>query len=528
MTDSLDVTQLQFAERPWSFLARANYEGSSVVVKVPKGSRDTELSAALAGAEERRLATNEWETLRALSRFNSDRLSVPVAVALLSDAPALLTEHIGGLVALTELLPNRPRVWASSVAGVGEWLAAFHSELPGFVIDGLKADNLDVAPDGSCVLFDPNELMIGGPVTDVARLCVSLLGWSHRRVLPAKQGRVAALAFLLGYGPMNLDDLRAELEPWIQRASYESRVALGRRLPRPFTLVIDPWVRWRERRVRNGARHVLARLAIPAEDPISGRYDSIGDAEVYRQQQERLSLRTLRLSILARLEVAAIMRKLRHCAPVGIVLDLPGGTGKLWPTLTNEGLGVVAGDLSASMLAAAAPSPDVTRIVMDGRAIPYGSNAFDGSISLRLLHRLPSPERVAILRELCRVSRRWLVGSVARSDGLYRFRHSLRTFFKRNRAWAPHPVSPLEVEMELAVAGLRLKRFSSVASLLSNEAVFLAEPMSSGGPTTPVELVCPACRTQLNAMRCGGCGGQYTVHADIPDVRLGSIELARN
>jgi len=207
---------------------------------------------------------------------------------------------------------------------------------------------------------------------------------------------------------------------------------------------------------------------------MAGRYDTEEAAATYRRQQDRLSLRTLRLNLLARAEVATIARALRQVSPEGLLLDIPAGTGKLWPLFEQIGVRVVAADASVAMLAQAECPPFVTTAVLDITAIPYADGAFDGAVSLRLLHRLPPRARRRALSELARVSSRWVIVSFAYSGGLHGFRYRIASRVRRSQAWAPHPVTRDELEVELQRAGLESTLYLTVAGLLSNEIVVVA------------------------------------------------------
>jgi hypothetical protein len=91
----LDLRSLHFHERRWSFVLNAT---EPLFIKVPKASVRATLVDALKGSEERRLARNEFETRHALTAHDTEHAAVVRPVALLDDAPVVLTQfsHLRG------------------------------------------------------------------------------------------------------------------------------------------------------------------------------------------------------------------------------------------------------------------------------------------------------------------------------------------------------------------------------------------------------------------------------------------------
>jgi len=104
--------------------------------------------------------------------------------------------------------------------------------------------------------------------------------------------------------------------------------------------------------------------------------------------------------------------------PFETALDLPCGYGRLMPLLRRHARHVVEGDWSLPLLKIARGNQraDTTVREADGYvratalAMPFANQAFDLILSVRLCHHIREhAERLTYVRELLRISRRWVV-----------------------------------------------------------------------------------------------------------------------
>ncbi len=104
--------------------------------------------------------------------------------------------------------------------------------------------------------------------------------------------------------------------------------------------------------------------------------------------------------------------------PFETALDLPCGYGRLMPLLRRHARHVVEGDWSLPLLKIARGNQraDTTVREADGYvratalAMPFANQAFDLVLSVRLCHHIREhAERLTYVRELLRISRRWVV-----------------------------------------------------------------------------------------------------------------------
>ncbi len=106
------------------------------------------------------------------------------------------------------------------------------------------------------------------------------------------------------------------------------------------------------------------------------------------------------------------------------LLDVPCGYGRFWPTLDRLDIRLIGIDLDSKMVRKAAGHDarnGVSRAVCGNVfQLPFGDDSFDCVVCIRLLHlRLSEAERLAILRELARVSRRIVIISMYERTGLH-------------------------------------------------------------------------------------------------------------
>lgn len=130
----------------------------------------------------------------------------------------------------------------------------------------------------------------------------------------------------------------------------------------------------------------------------------------------------------------AAMRRARSLSPASAVLDIPCGTGRITELWLQEG------------------SADVVTCI-------------------RLMHHLHTDARGRILRELARVSRRFVLINVSWSSPWYRARRRLKRALGQGISTAS--TSAAELAQELAGAGLRVEARWFVWPLVSEDLVLL-------------------------------------------------------
>ncbi|HEY7113177.1 MAG TPA: class I SAM-dependent methyltransferase [Thermoanaerobaculia bacterium] len=161
-----------------------------------------------------------------------------------------------------------------------------------------------------------------------------------------------------------------------------------------------------------------------------------------------------------RRDLDAIGRALDEAArrghPVRTALDLPSGTGRLVPLFRDRGIRGFGADISLAMMSRARKKYGRLRVLRcDASAIPMSDASVDAVLAIRFFFHLDGPARRQVLREMRRVSRRWLVLDL-------RHRYNLRwvSWHVRRRLGllreVPFRYSREAMEHELRDAGLAL------------------------------------------------------------------------
>ncbi len=161
------------------------------------------------------------------------------------------------------------------------------------------------------------------------------------------------------------------------------------------------------------------------------------------------------------------------------VLDVPCGKGRFTENILGSGLTLVDADLSMPMLERALERAQGDRrlrgaIQCSAERLPFQDSTFDLVMSIRFLFHVPRAMRVDVLREMARVSKRFVVVDV-------RHRYCWTTHTKRLRAWIlrrrpPSERSTLaEIDQLVADAGLRLRKRIWLAPLLSEKMLLVCE-----------------------------------------------------
>ena len=108
----------------------------------------------------------------------------------------------------------------------------------------------------------------------------------------------------------------------------------------------------------------------------------------------------------------------------GLLLDVPCGYGRFTPLFAHLGIAAIGADMSRDMVSLAvensAPHSSGRWLCASIFALPFADGTFDGALCIRLLHhRYSDAERRCILRELARVSRRFVLISFYRLTALH-------------------------------------------------------------------------------------------------------------
>jgi SAM-dependent methyltransferase len=160
--------------------------------------------------------------------------------------------------------------------------------------------------------------------------------------------------------------------------------------------------------------------------------------------------------------------------PAGPWLDVPCGAGRLSGELPGRAVQV---DRDPAMVAACPPGH--ARACASVHALPFADGAFSGALCHRLLQHIPTAvERVAILRELARVTAGPIVVSFFDRCSLQHLRRTLRRCFGKPRSGRT-AVARASFLREVHAAGLRPVAVRALRRFVAEQTLVLCEPRGS-------------------------------------------------
>ena len=163
------------------------------------------------------------------------------------------------------------------------------------------------------------------------------------------------------------------------------------------------------------------------------------------------------------------------------VLDLPCGTGRIAEVIGEFTPNIVCADISQDMLDVARkkllPTNDkIIYRILDAEKIDFPDNSFDLIASIKLMHLLPFDVQSQVLREILRVSSRWVVVTYAYNDWLSWIKdYIFRKKYDRINPSSNHPRNVGELESEIKRCGGEVRETHYTFRLFSSEVVFLIE-----------------------------------------------------
>jgi len=163
------------------------------------------------------------------------------------------------------------------------------------------------------------------------------------------------------------------------------------------------------------------------------------DAKTYEKRRFRQGGK-----LVHEVEMNILLRLLNPCSQ-DLILDVGGGTGRFERMARKFGCSIVSCDLTKEMLEIAKENTKAFLVLTDAFRLPFKNNTFDKCVSLRLFFHFSDEEKMQILEEIIRVTKRkgLIVFDLLSSGGLLNFISSLR----KDRL--NFPISPRKLEQML-------------------------------------------------------------------------------
>lgn len=177
-----------------------------------------------------------------------------------------------------------------------------------------------------------------------------------------------------------------------------------------------------------------------------------------------------------------IIRKILSGLPKGLsVLDLPCGTGRISRVLSEYTSSIVCGDISQDMLAVARQNlaPVNNKVVyreLDAEKIDFPNDSFDLVATIKLMHLLPYEIQLRVLREIVRVSKRWVIVTYAYAGGMSWVKDYLfRKKFDEINPSSDYPRQVRDVIQECKENGCEVRGLYYTFRLFSSEVILFLE-----------------------------------------------------
>jgi ubiquinone/menaquinone biosynthesis C-methylase UbiE len=159
------------------------------------------------------------------------------------------------------------------------------------------------------------------------------------------------------------------------------------------------------------------------------------------------------------------------------MLDVPCGTGRLAPLVLHNGFRWIGADISFEMIEVARRKTKVFKNVagnvrLEAEHMPFKSGSIGCVASIRFIYHVPtSEERITILRELGRISKKWVIID-------YNYPNPVRALYRRIGYIVKPPkrkrrLTMQEIYAELAEAGLKVHKAFPVSRVLSDNVILL-------------------------------------------------------
>jgi len=160
----------------------------------------------------------------------------------------------------------------------------------------------------------------------------------------------------------------------------------------------------------------------------------------------------------------------------GRVLDAPCGYGRFSTLFAQRGARIICADVSTAMVARTRERISGEGLpgmyaVMDIRHLPFKTDSVEATFTMRLFHHgFARDEMGAILSELARVTRRWVILSY------YRY-HPLHALFRRLKGFSSRikMMTDEELNSELKGKPLTIRSRQMVIPILHSQTVVVLE-----------------------------------------------------
>ncbi len=205
-------------------------------------------------------------------------------------------------------------------------------------------------------------------------------------------------------------------------------------------------------------------------DSIASKYDDVRFIKRSHRMRNKRKLTAIQRAISA---AAALGSEIKN------VIDIPCGTGRLFPLFIDNKISFTGADISREMMEVSRNRFEKSGLLngmvrCDAEFLPFRDRSFDAVASIRFMFHVPKEVRHNILKEMARISKGWLIID-------YRHRYTVKYFIKKslNTLGIGRPpsyrFSVSDLQHELNSAGIKIVRIFPTLPLFSDKWVVLCK-----------------------------------------------------
>ena len=171
-----------------------------------------------------------------------------------------------------------------------------------------------------------------------------------------------------------------------------------------------------------------------------------------------------------------ISKLIRLTGGKGIALDIPCGTGRLSHLILTNGYKWIGGDISLEMMAESRKRLDgledsFWNIRLDAEAMAFKDNSIDCIFSIRFIYHIPVEIRHRMLREMRRVTKKWLIIDYNYPNRFKKMARGIGSLFGERPTKRRIPLQ--EISRELRENGLNIYKAVPASRLFSDNVLLL-------------------------------------------------------
>ncbi|MCC6542894.1 MAG: methyltransferase domain-containing protein [Nitrospirae bacterium] len=205
-------------------------------------------------------------------------------------------------------------------------------------------------------------------------------------------------------------------------------------------------------------------------DTVASKYDDVRFIKRSHRMRNNRKLAAIQKAI-------STARDLGH--EIKNVLDIPCGTGRLFPLLIDNKISFTGSDISREMMEVSRTRFNKSGLIngmvrCDAESLPFRDRSFDSVLSIRFMFHVPKEVRHNILIEMARISRKWLIIDFRHK---YTVKYYIKSFLSNLGIGRPpsYRFSESELQSELHSAGIKVVRIFPTLRFFSDKWVVLCK-----------------------------------------------------